>query len=322
MRSLVLLFSFIFLSFAAQAIDDKSISDQAQKFIQSLNNEQTQLALHGFDDPKRTTWDRIPETRYGLCIEQLSTYQKGLLHELLKSCLSYQGYLLATSVMFNEDIQKQFEPNLGKNAYWVEFFGQVSREDYWTWQLEGHHLSLNFTFKGDEMISNTPFLMGSNPQVVNADKERNGYNFIHLEESSIGALIESCNAEQKSIAYAENDFPENMFGEMNKEGLVAPESGLSIVKLNEQQLQLLQTAIKNYNANFLKIFHDIDWQNLNDIKLYFVGETKFNGKHYYRIKNNQFMIECENYGNHTHHLYRTVNDFGILECQCLKYVDH
>ena len=84
---------------------------------------------------------------------------KNIIPRVDEKLLKTQGYLSVTAVMFNEDIQQKFEPTLGRNEYWVEIFGDPSSDNYWGWKLEGHHLSLNFTFKGNKMISNSPFLM-------------------------------------------------------------------------------------------------------------------------------------------------------------------
>src|SRR5664279_6512366 len=99
----------------------------------------------------------------GFKLSHFTQNQKIALHELIRGCLSTQGYLTVTALMFNEDIQQKVEPALGRNEYWAEVFGSPSSNSFWGWKLEGHHLSLNFTFKGDTMISNSPFLVGTNP---------------------------------------------------------------------------------------------------------------------------------------------------------------
>ena len=118
---------------------------RVQKFLSSFDADK-QLILHfSFTDSLRSKWERVPGLRQGLKLSAFTERQKILFHELMRSCLSTQGYLTATSVMFNEDIQQKFEPALGRNEFWVEVFGEPSAGKLWGWKLEGHHLSLNFT---------------------------------------------------------------------------------------------------------------------------------------------------------------------------------
>ena len=49
----------------------------------------------------------------------------------------------------------------------------------------------------------------------------------------------------------------------------------------------------------------------NKLRFFFIGSPHYNGRHYYRVENGEVLIECENYGNHTYHLWRSTNDFGM-----------
>jgi len=131
----------------------------ALELYHSFSGEQLQQYFRPFEDERRMTWERLPKTREGIKIADLSEVQKNLFHRFLQASLSSEGYLMVTAVMFNEDIQQRFEPYLGKNEYYIELFGMPEEGKYWGWQLEGHHLSVNLTFHGDELISHTPFLL-------------------------------------------------------------------------------------------------------------------------------------------------------------------
>lgn len=55
---------------------------------------------------------------------------------------------------------------------------------------------------------------------------------------------------------------------------------------------------------------EIEGNNILLDPFFFMGEYEFNGRHFYWLKNDIEMIECENYGGHPHHLWRSTNDFG------------
>ena len=200
----------ITLAVCSTARAEQRISEVASALVHSFPESERAVFQRSFDDKRRKTWDRIPKVREGMKMDAMSKEQKTLLHELLRACLTREGYLLVTSVMFNEDIQQKFEPELGRNAFWLEIFGKPSEDSTWGWQLEGHHLSLNLTFKGSVMISHTPFLFGSNPQVADSDADRNGLCFVYEEESIAGALADSLNDSQRKRGYAAEGQPENM----------------------------------------------------------------------------------------------------------------
>src|SRR6516164_2406265 len=135
-----------FFSFGQSNINNStSYTVRANNFLSSFPSDTLKIFHFPFDDSLRRRFERLPGLRQGLKLAFFSEKQKILFHELMRSCLSTQGYLTVTSIMFNEDIEKKFEPTLGRNEYWMEFFGQPSGGEYWGWKLEGHHLSLNFT---------------------------------------------------------------------------------------------------------------------------------------------------------------------------------
>lgn len=282
--------------------------ETARELLGSLDNVQTAEASRDFNDPRRKTWDRLPKVRDGLKIDRLTQPQKMRLHRFLQACLSQRGYLLVTAVMFNEDIQQKFEPNLGRNAFWIEVFGSPGPQTMWGFQLEGHHLSVNLTFRGEEMVSNTPFLMGSNPQVVDSDSARDGLHLIYREESLAGSLVASLSEEQRALAYREEGQAKHMYGEQYRDTLRNPLGGIAVITLEDQQAELVNALLGTYAAYFSESLRPA--MAGDDLTFAYIGDPAPNGRHYYVLRTAEAMIECENYGNHTHHLWRSVNDFG------------
>lgn len=286
----------------------------ALELYQSLSEAQQQLYFRAFEDKRRMTWERLPKAREGIKIADLSEDQKKLFHRFLQAGLSSEGYLMVTAVMFNEDIQQRFEPYLGRNEYYIELFGMPGEGKYWGWQLEGHHLSVNLTFYGDELISHTPFLLASNPQIVNSDRERNGLCLLYLEEQLAGELAASLEGEAKDLGYTDRQRPPQVYGEKNKAALESPDEGVTLERLERAQKEKFLALAKaylryfNYPTNrqnsLLKELTD------NRTRFFFMQQPHYNEEHYFRIQNDRHLIECENYGNHSHHFLRSVNDFG------------
>lgn len=286
----------------------------ALELYHSFSGEQLQQYFRPFEDERRMTWERLPKTREGIKIADLSEVQKNLFHRFLQASLSSEGYLMVTAVMFNEDIQQRFEPYLGKNEYYIELFGMPEEGKYWGWQLEGHHLSVNLTFHGDELISHTPFLLASNPQIVNSDRARNGLCLVYLEEQLAGELAESLEGEAKDLGYTDRQRPPQVYGEKNKAGLESPGEGVPVEHLEAAQKEKFLALAKAYLRyfNYPPSRQNSLLKELTDkrTRFFFMQQPHYNEEHYFRIRNDRHLIECENYGNHSHHFIRSVNDFG------------
>ncbi len=286
----------------------------AVELYHSLREEQQELYFRDFEDDRRMTWERLPKVRDGIKIADLTEAQKMLFHRFLQSALSSEGYLMITAVMFNEDIQQRFEPYLGRNEYYIELFGMPAAGKYWGWQLEGHHLSVNLTFHGDELISHTPFLLASNPQVVNSDRDRNGLCLLYLEEQLAGELAASLDGEARKLGYTDRHRPPQVYGERNKAALESPDEGVAIRNLEAPQKGKFLSLVKAYLRYFKYPASPYDKlvKELTDqqTRFFFMQQTHYNEEHYFRIQNKRHLIECENYGNHSHHFLRSENDFG------------
>ena len=311
-RIIGLLFLCIPLITRAQipAIGD-SYTARAQKFLSVVAKDSNAVLQYPFDDSLRTKWERLPGQRMGLKLSHLSEMQKIALHELLRSCLSTQGYLTVTAVMFNEDIQKKFEPNLGRNEYWIEVFGHPEKNNIWGWKLEGHHLSLNFTFNGDRMISNSPFLMASNPSNSVTDSARAGLIILYKEEEMGRQLVNSLNEEQLKKGYSSRKKTDIVYSEQDKKQIHVPDEGIYYRDLSKDQQLLLRELAGEYFNNFNpgEIPSVIEFCNAK-LRFFYVDNREKGKPHYYRLENGEQIIEYENYNNHIHCFWRTDNDFG------------
>ncbi len=288
-----------------------SYADRGNKLLASFTNDSLAVLHLPFSDTLRTHWERLPGQRMGLKLAHFTEAQKIALHELLRSCFSTQGYLTVTAVMFNEDIQQKFESNLGRNEYWVEVFGNPSATGFWSWKLEGHHLSLNFTFDGNRMISNSPFLMSTNPANSITDSARAGLVILFKEEEMGRQLVNSLTQEQLIKGYNSRKKTDIVYSEQNKKDIVVPDEGIYYNELSKQQQQFLQQLVTEYFANFNA--GEVPSVNAfcnKKLRFFYVDSREKGKPHYYRFENGKQIIEYENYANHIHCFWRTDNDFG------------
>src|SRR5215203_1571926 len=160
------------------------VKKSAKTFIDSLTPLQKKRALLNFSDSERVRWNNLPvglRARAGINIGSMSDEQRKLVHRMLSASLSSQGYLKSTSIMHLDNlINVYFDTMYQRKAisdtlyqrlrdlkwshqnYYLAFFGNPQTDTTWGYKLEGHHLSLNFTFR-NRQLSVTPMFVGTDP---------------------------------------------------------------------------------------------------------------------------------------------------------------
>jgi hypothetical protein len=146
------------------------MGEAAANFIASLAPDQRRKAVLDFSDQeKRTTWYYTPGLRDGLSLLEMERRQQQLAHQLVAAGLSRSGYVTAATIMGLETTLDMFEgwsyPGRGRDStlYYLTVFGRPDSQAPWGWRFEGHHISLNYTIVGGQIVAPTPTFFGSNP---------------------------------------------------------------------------------------------------------------------------------------------------------------
>ncbi|MFI5957657.1 DUF3500 domain-containing protein [Cryptosporangium sp. NPDC051539] len=154
-------FNTTLVTFAAMALCDHFDAGQRLRAVVPLG------------DANRTHWNFLPESgRRGVALRDMNDVQRYLTHRLIAQCLSVSGYAQVVQVMSLEHVLRELNaPVFGHVAahfrdpegYFLTFFDQPQPDSDWGWRLVGHHLSLNFTVAGQDLIAATPLLLGAEP---------------------------------------------------------------------------------------------------------------------------------------------------------------
>ncbi len=308
--------------------------EAAEKFLAGLSDDQKKTATFGYDDAERTNWNFIPlqtkerkSTRKGLPLENMSDAQKKLALGLLKSGTSEKGYRAANDIMGLEKILKVQEADKGamvRNPEWyfVTIFGTPSKTGKWGWRFEGHHLSMNFTLEGAQVVSATPRFFGANPAVIKTGPRQGEKVLPGVEDLAI-ELYKSLDGEQQKVALQPKKFGEPV--EKSKSfGAVAP-VGLAAGKMTQAQKDLLLAIVRE---NTDRMAPDIAAREAQDAaaagieKFHFAytGSTEAGKGKTYRVQGPSFVVEfineqadaAGNPANHIHNASRlTKGDFGL-----------
>jgi hypothetical protein len=302
----------------------------ARAWLDSLSDDQRQAATFPVDHDHWRRWSNIhpPLLRHGVCLMDVTDAQRQLAYELLASGLSAAGYESAMDVMkLNETVGEmtgRFD-EYGDKRYWVSIFGEPSADQPWGWQLDGHHLNLNYFVVGDQVVL-SPLFMGSEPVKADAGKYAGTAVFRGEEEQGL-ALMQSLNDDQRRLAVIGDELPHDVFGTGFRDNLILEPQGILFDQLTASQQAGLRMVIETY-VNRLRPGHaEIRLQEvvdrLPDTRFAWIGDLTNDGVFYYRVQSPVILLEFDHQRgvafrgtpvsrNHIHTVIRTPNgnDYG------------
>ena len=85
--------------------------------------------------------------RRGLSLEEMSAQQKDAAWALIEESLSVSGVETTRGIMRTEQtlLEMNGEPiRYGEEKYYITMMGIPSADEPWGWQLDGHHLVINY----------------------------------------------------------------------------------------------------------------------------------------------------------------------------------
>ncbi|MBT8147786.1 MAG: DUF3500 domain-containing protein, partial [Gammaproteobacteria bacterium] len=184
----------------------------------------------------------------------------------------------------------------GEEKYYFTMMGIPSAEEPWGWQLDGHHLVINFFVLGDQVVM-TPAFWGGEP--VLAESGRYAGNVILQAEQDRGlAFMRSLDAIQQAQATLSPDKVRNApMAAANADNLVLDYQGLPGSELTGSQRQQLLELIRTYVGNLTdpqaQIHMDAIGQHLDETHFAWVGGVDADAVFYYRIHSPVILIEFD-----------------------------
>jgi Protein of unknown function (DUF3500) len=306
----------------------------AQEFLASLKDEQKTKATFPFDSPERTNWWFVPRekdkkpTRKGLPLKEMTAEQKKAALALVAAGTSATGDKQAVTIMSLEAILRDQEkgraPVRDPEWYFFTVFGSPSRNGKWGWRVEGHHLSLNFTLDGRQVVSSTPAFFGANPAEVKGGPDKGMRTLAAVEDLAI-QLFNALDDGQKKVAYRDKPFPDPAPQQATVKPAVGPPTGLPAAKMTDKQQSLLTKLVETYAHRMPPEVAEAELKEVrkagvDKIHFAYTGGTKAGEPHTYRVQGPTFVIEflnvqqdsAGNPANHIHSVWRRIEgDFGL-----------
>ena len=272
----------------------------ALAFLGSLSPEQRAKTAFPVDDLEWRKWNNVHRyARQGVSFQEMSEEQKTRAFGLLQAGLSAKGLEKSRNIMrLNETIREMTQrlDEYGEGLYNVTVMGEPSDTSPWGWQLDGHHLIINYFVLRDQVVM-TPTFMGSEP--VRADAGKYAGTVVMQDEQNKGlALMQALTPEQQMKAILQPEkTANNSLAQAFRDNLVLDYAGLRAQELNARQRQLLVDAIGEYVNNMseghAKVRMDEVRKHLDDTYFAWIGATGADAVFYYRIHSPVILIEFD-----------------------------
>ena len=285
----------------------------ANRFLDALSAEQRKVAMKPFEDDYRTRWNFVPIHREGINLGELSSTQVKLGEDLLKFVLSPSGFRKTETIKTLEDVLFELENgNKGrdKRLYTFTFFGTPSAEGKWGWRYEGHHVSLNYTYRGNELISSTPQFFGANPAEVRSGAHK-GLIALPEEQDVAFAFLNTLKEDQMAKALLPGPAPAEIVTSNARKVAIMEKAGIPMADLKVSQQISLMRLIKLHavSQSVSEFKRRLDRVDASTVVFAWMGSTKPGQGHYYRIQGSKFLIEYDNTQNDANHIHAVWRDF-------------
>ena len=273
----------------------------AETFLKDLTDAQrTKTTFPVEDDEWRKWMNQHFYDRQGVSFEEMSEAQRETAIGLLRASLSAKGLQLTRDIMrlnhtLGELNNNNFE-EYGEWLYHLTVMGTPSTTEPWGWQLDGHHLIVNYFVLGDQVVM-TPLFVGSEPVTATNGKFK-GTTILQSEQAAGLAMINALDEAQKRKAILEvSKSGNNNLTEAFKDNVVLDYAGIRASELSGGQRgqleRLIQLFVDNMKEGHAKVKMSEVRQHLDETYFAWIGATSPDAVFYFRIHSPVILIEFD-----------------------------
>jgi hypothetical protein len=315
----------------ATGVTTEPIREAAQAFLASLDPAQRERTTFPVDDDEWRLWNNIHRyARQGVSFLEMTEVQREAGYAMIRAGLSARGFETSRGIMrlngYLADVLDNHDA-YGEHLYWLTVMGEPSATEPWGWQLDGHHLIINYFVLGDQVVM-TPTFMGSEP--VRAETGRYAGTVVLQEEQDAGlAFMQSLDAEQQRRATVDvQKTGSNALAQAFRDNLVLDYAGIRATELDAVQreglLDVIRVFVENMAEGHARARMEDVGAHLDDTHFAWIGGVADDAVFYYRIQSPVILIEFDHQPpialegprvpsrRHIHSVVRTPNgnDYG------------
>lgn len=321
-------------SISETGVSTGPVVDAATNFVEMFSQDQQANFMFDVEADQWRRWSNVDNkiyTRQGISLRDMTEDQRAAAIALMRASLSAEGLTLSQNIMKTDKTLSEMNDNavhLDEQLYFFTIMGTPSLTQPWGWQLDGHHLVINYFVLGDQVVM-SPVFMGGEPTVTTTGVHSG--NEILQPEQNVGLeLMQMLSADQQSRATlgTEKGTNDNQAAALQDnvtldyEGLPASEMA------NDQRTKLIELIglyVGNIREPHAEVRKEEVLEHLDDTWFAWIGETGDDAVFYYRIHSPVILIEFDHQGpigvpgddrsptrNHIHTVVRTPNgnDYG------------
>jgi hypothetical protein len=238
--------------------------------------------------------------RQGVSFKEMTDAQRDVAFGLVRASLSAKGLQLTRDIMrLNHTLGELNNDNFieyGEWLYNITVMGSPSSTEPWGWQLDGHHVIVNYFVLGDQVVM-TPSFFGSEPVIAESgkykgtailqDEQRDGLTFLR-------ALTEA--QRSKAVLSVSKDGNNNI-GEAFKDNVQLAYAGLAGADMTsaqrEQLLSLVAMFVGNMDDGHAKVKMEEVRAHVDRTYFAWIGGAADDSVYYYRIHSPVILIEFD-----------------------------
>lgn len=294
------------------------IAGRTTAFLSALAPEKAARARFSLDSGAWRGWNYFGTNlvKPGIRFEEMEASERDAGTELLAAMLSPGGFEKVQMVRALQDVlaARGIGPaDRNSNRYSLAVFDEPAAGALWGLRLEGHHLELTLTLRGDEVVSVTPSSFSCNPNDIDSGPFA-GATAIRTEEEAARALFADLSAEQQRTALISETPIPNIRAVAGQEGYFRERAGLPLADMTTVQQDLLWQVV---HAHAVDHWPDavaaaqLDRVRAGDpaaIRFAWAGGNVDGTKLYYRLHGDTFLIELAAVDVAAQHLHTIYHD--------------
>ncbi len=289
----------------------------AKSFLGALPPDAAAEARFAFNGDTHRYWNFMGTgQKPGLLLERMTQDQKAAADALLRALLSAEGYAKARLIMTMQDVMRDLgrgPSNRSSQRFSLAIFGEAEEGALWGVRIEGHHLSLNWTLKGDDIVAVTPASFSVIPQSVPIG-EYKGRLVLDAEETLARRLItDLAGAKRDRALIGERAFG-NVLALAGREDRFREKEGLAAAEMSAAQQDLLWELVetsarlpwpeKVAAAQAARLREG----DVGAVHFAWAGGVRRGDMFYYRIHGDTFTLELATVLGDPEHLHAAFHD--------------
>jgi hypothetical protein len=288
-------------SIRSTGVSTEPVRKAAVAFLTALTAEQRSKTKFPVDDIEWRKWMNVHRyVRQGVSFKEMSEDQRVAAFGLLRASLSAKGLKLSQDIMkLNHTLGELNNDNFteyGEWLYHITVMGEPSADQPWGWQIDGHHLIINYFVLRDQVVM-SPAFYGSEPVIARSGKYK-GISILQEEQSRGLAMLRSLDAGQRQKAVIEvSKTGNNNMAEGFKDNVVVNYAGVPAKELNPTQraalLELAGLFVDNMDDGHAKVKREELRAHLDRTYFAWIGGDADDSVYYYRIHSPVVLIEFD-----------------------------